>query len=785
MECAGGGLRSIILSLRHSAERSRDPRDRFEEFVVGIDGVVWEADARTFQFTFVSPQAERMFGYPSEQWLERDFWVTHLHPEDRAAAVELCLEATRAGRNHTFEYRMIAADGRVVWVRDIVTVRVEDGEPATLRGVLVDVSDRRQAETALRETVDRLRLATHAANIGLWDWDLRNNQVVFSREWKSQLGYAEDEVRGDYLEWESRLHPDDFEPSMAALRGYLAGDTSEYSVEFRMRHKDGSWRWIHAKGDVLRNDDGAPIRMLGCHLDITERKQSEQAMVERDNLLNAVIEGTDDAVFVKDLEGRYLMVNSAAARNLGHPPKDVIGRDDASLWTRTDVVAAIEEQDRDVVATGRSRTFEMDLISRDGTPRTLHTRKSAFRDASGRVIGLIGIARDISERKHLEEQFRQAQKMEAVGRLAGGVAHDFNNLLTVIHGFTQLVFDRLPPGGENRESLAEVIKAAERATNLTKQLLVFSRKQPLRPRTVDVNALVGDLLRLLRRLIGEDIEFGLTLHAASPFTEVDPGQFEQAIINLAVNARDAMPDGGRLVIETREAEVVARPSNPDVRAGRYVRITVHDTGVGMDDATQARVFEPFFTTKGPGQGTGLGLAMVYGFVRQSGGFIDVNSTPGAGTTFDIYLPVATRAPSATENGEGEPEWMPTGSETILIVEDESAVRSFARGVLESSGYTVLVASDGEEGLKRAAAYEGPIDLLVTDLVMPRLGGRQLAETLRRSRPHVKLLFMSGYTEQPVPSGTGGTNAPLLQKPFVALELVRKVRRVLDAPAATL
>jgi two-component system, cell cycle sensor histidine kinase and response regulator CckA len=900
------------LSSQNTAQRSRDSRRRFEELLAGIDGVVWEADARTFQFTFVSQQAERLFGYPCEQWLEPDFWAEHLHPDDRAAAVDYCVEATQANRNHTFEYRMITASGRTVWVRDIVTVVVEDGEATTLRGVIVDVTERRQAEITLRDTLDRLRLATHAANVGLWDWDLRDNRVVFSREWKSQLGYEEHEVRGEYSEWETRLHPDDLAPSLAALRAYMAGEVHEYSVEFRMRHKDGSWRWIHARGDVLRDDTGKQTHMLGCHIDVTERKRTEQelrenqqrlleaervaqlgywerdyeqnqirwsdeayriwglepgspldgndltqrihvedrarvlstiassveygtphnieyravradgdvrvlhsqgdllrdtagqpvrffgtvqditdrrraeqATVDSHNLLNAVLEGTDDAVFMKDLEGRYLMVNSASARNLGRAAQEIIGCHDASLWGRAEIAAAIAEQDRDVMSTGRSRTFEMDLSSQDGPPRTLLTRKSAFRDASGRVVGLIGISRDISEHKHLEEQFRQAQKMEAVGRLAGGVAHDFNNLLTVIHGFTQLVFDRLPSGDESRESLTEVIKAAERATNLTRQLLAFSRKQTLRPRTVDVNALVGDLLRLLRRLIGEDIEFSLTLHNAAAFTEVDPGQFEQAIINLAVNARDAMPGGGRLVIETGVADVVERLSNPDVRAGRYVQVTVRDSGVGMDDATQARIFEPFFTTKGPGHGTGLGLAMVYGFVRQSDGFIDVSSTPGVGTTFDIYLPVASQAGAASYVGEREPASIPTGTETILIVEDETAVRAFARAVLESSGYTVLVAPDGEQGLALAAAHAGPLDLLLTDIVMPKVGGRQLAETLRQTRPDLRLLFMSGYTDQPIPAGNGGANGAFLQKPFVALELVRKVRRVLDAPAVML
>ena len=428
-----------------------------------------------------------------------------------------------------------------------------------------------QAEIALRETLDRLRLATRAANIGLWDWDLRDNQCVFSREWQTQLGYEESEIRGEYSEWETRVHPDDVVPTVAAMHACISGETPEYSAEFRMRHKDGSWRWIYAKGDVLHDGDGRPIRMLGCHIDVTERRRTEQelrenqqrlleaervahlgywerdygrnqirwsdeayrlwglepgrpldvtdmmqrvhaddrervlssiasslehgaphdieyravradgevrilhsrggllcdaagrplrffgtvqdvtarrraeqAIVESHNLLSAVLEGTDDAVFVKDLAGRYLMVNSAAARNIGTPVQDVVGRDDASLWATPGVAAAITDQDREVITKGRSRTYELEMVLK-GAPRFFLSRKSAFRDASGKVVGLIGISRDISEQKQLEEQFRQAQKMEAVGRLAGGVAHDFNNLLTVIRGFTQLVFDRLPP----------------------------------------------------------------------------------------------------------------------------------------------------------------------------------------------------------------------------------------------------------------------------------------------------------------------------------------------------
>jgi CheY-like chemotaxis protein len=373
--------------------------------------------------------------------------------------------------------------------------------------------------------------------------------------------------------------------------------------------------------------------------------------------------------------------------------------------------------------------------------------------------------------------------MEAVGRLAGGVAHDFNNLLTVIHGFTRMVFDRLPPDDDGRELLAEVMKSAERAANLTRQLLAFSRKQLLRPRVVDVNALLVDLWKLLQRLIGEDVELVLSADEALGSIEVDPSQFEQAIINLAVNARDAMPNGGRLMIRAHECRIDETQSEAiaDVSPGHYVCVAVADSGLGMDDATKAQIFEPFFTTKAPGQGTGLGLAMVYGFVKQSGGHVEVFSTPGRGTTFNVFLPVATPRRTDAAGGERPREGTPAGTETVLVVEDETSVRAFVRAVLESSGYTVLDARSGEEALARAAAHPGPLDLVLTDVVMPQLGGRQLADLLKGSRPGIRVLFMSGYTNQPLPAAEGASGVVFLQKPFGALELVQKIRDVLDAP----
>jgi PAS domain S-box-containing protein len=604
--------------------------------------------------------------------------------------------------------------------------------------------------------------------------------VDFSPEWTRQIGYEPDELPGRYREWEGRLHPEDRGQVLGMLRDYLDGGQPEYAVEFRLRHKDGSYRWIYTRAVALRDAAGKPYRMLGCHLDVTELKRAEQALRESHGLLKAVIESTPDAVFVKDLEGRYLMMNSAGARFLAKSVGEVIGKSDRDVFP-PGARQVIRERELQVMATGQEQTFEQ-TVTVAGVARTYLSTKSAFRDAQGNVIGVVGISRDVTELKRLEEQFRQAQKMEAVGRLAGGVAHDFNNLLTVINGYSEIVFGGLRTEDPNREPLAEIQKAGERAANLTRQLLAFSRKQVLRPQVVSLNELLGELHKLLTRLIGEDVELSLVPDPDLGLAKVDPGQFEQAVINLAVNARDAMPRGGRLTIETHNAELDEGYAgrNPEARPGRYVLVAVGDTGHGMDEATLARVFEPFFTTKEVGKGTGLGLAIVYGFVKQSGGHVEVSSEPGRGTIFKVYLPRAAETAPSMRSSPGLLK-VPKGTETVLLVEDEDAVRTLARLVLQSSGYTVLEARDGQEGLGVAQQHPGTIQLLVTDLVMPRMSGRQLADLLTDTRPSLQVLFLSGYTDEAV-LRHGGTDAgvALLQKPFSPIGLARKVREVLDA-----
>jgi PAS domain S-box-containing protein len=417
----------------------------------------------------------------------------------------------------------------------------------------------------------------------------------------------------------------------------------------------------------------------------------------------------------------------------------------------------------------------------NGQYRWIHDEKRLLRGPDNQPTECVGSWFDITERKQLEEQFRQAQKMEAVGRLAGGVAHDFNNALTAIIGFSDVALGSLLHGDPLREIIDQVKKAGERASHLTRQLLTFSRKQVVVPVVLDLNAVLAEMQKMLGRLLGEDIDLAIVPGANLWHVTADAGQVEQVIMNLAVNARDAMPAGGRITIQTHNAELDREYSrtHPQVAPGDYVLLAVTDTGCGMDAATKARIFEPFFTTKGPERGTGLGLATVYGIIKQSGGHIDVSSEPGLGTSFKIYLPRERQVPRSSRSMPG-PNIMATGNETVLLAEDEDGVRALSRIILQKQGYKVLEARHGGEALFVGEQHAGPIDLLIADLVMPHMNGHQLAERLASTRPNMKVLFMSGYTDDAVVRhGVLEPGLPFLQKPFTPSGLAQKVREVLD------
>ena len=634
-------------------------------------------------------------------------------------------------------------------------------EATHLAGVAIE---RDHAEHAIRESEERFRAVFDSAPSAIYVKALDGRHLFVNRATAELFGVPADA-------WVGKRSRELLPPHIAALceasdRAVL---TTAAPVEERhtSRLPDGREVTVLATHLLLRNG-GGPYAICGILRDITDMVAAQQ---EFERLwLNA-----PDPLCVAGFDGYFKQLNPVWSRLLGWTNEELLSKPYSEL---------VHPDDRAGLAAVEQRILHGELIR--GYENRYRCRDGAYRWFSWNAIPvtehrlIYGITRDVTEEKRLEEQFRQAQKMEAVGQLASGVAHDFNNLLTVINGYAEILLGGLSPADPKRDQLTQVLEAGQRANELTSQLLAFSRKAIVEPKVLDVNHVLESSARMLRRLIGEDVRLDTNLAHVPPI-RIDPGQLEQVFMNLAVNARDAMPGGGRLLIAT---EVVDHPdvlptASGEVGPGRYVRVSVTDTGGGMPPEVLTRIFEPFFTTKGPGRGTGLGLATVYGIVRQAGGAITVESEPGRGTTFRILLPVVTEALTGPKSGVITVA--PRGTETVLVAEDENRVRDVAVSMLEMQGYTVLAAESGAEALRVASEHPGPIHVLLTDVVMPDLGGRALAEAVRGRWPGIRVLYMSGYTDDAViRSGVEAARDWFIQKPFTPLSLARRVRELLDA-----
>ena len=563
------------------------------------------------------------------------------------------------------------------------------------------------------------------------------------------------------------------ETGMRRMADEVLASGCSQTGEFHSRSSFGRSFWL--SGQLSRFDRCGEPHLLLIADEISARKQAEELAARH----AAIIESSDDAIISKTLNGIITTWNPGAEKMFGFSAREAIGQPIQII-----IPADIRDEESGILGRikleMRIRQFETVRMRKDGARICVSATITPIIGPGGDVIGVAKIVREITERKSLEAQFRQAQKMEAIGRLAGGVAHDFNNLLTLISGYCELSLSEIPADQPVGKYLTEMKKAGERAAALTRQLLAFARKQILVPDIIDLNIVVKDCETMLRRLLGEDVDLKSILAPNLGQVGVDGHQLEQALINLAINARDAMPQGGKLTIETVNVtldETYSR-THQEVKPGRYVMLAVSDTGSGMDELTQSHIFEPFFTTKEPGRGTGLGLAMVFGFIKQSGGHISVYSELGLGTTFKIYLPQTT--PEIVEASSPVDATHTDGCETILLVEDEPELRKLAKRILSQHGYNVLAAADGREALRLAELYANPIDLLVTDVVMPVMGGRELARQISALRPAIKVLFMSGYTDDAVMRhGVLSAETAFLQKPFTVEGLLAKVRKVLE------
>jgi PAS domain S-box-containing protein len=757
--------KQVEAALGESADRYRVLFESMDEGYCVVEMIYGPSgNAIDYRFVEINPAFEKHTGLQNALGKT----IREMVPNHDAHWFEIYGKVARTGEPIRFENPAEAMHRYY----DVYAFRI--GGPGSPRlGILFnDITARKRAEETLRENQLRLELAMQASKIGPWDWNLLTGEVYFSPEWKRQIGYADAELPNQPSEWENRLHPEDHDRILSAINAYRNNPSLDYDIEFRFRHKDGSYRWIHSSAMLIPDANGNPTRIMGCHADITYQKKAIDRLFEQASLLDKA----QDAILVRDIQHRITYWNKSAGRLYGWSAEEALG---SSVDKLLSINPQAFRQAFDSVMQNGEWIGELQKVAKDGRTLMVEARWTVVYDSAGQPQSILDINTDITDRRSLEEQLRQAQKMEAVGKLAGGVAHDFNNLLTIILGHSQLMAEHVPEQSPLHGHATEIRKAGERAAGLTKQLLAFSRKQVLQPRVLNINSIVKGIQLMLHRLIGEHIELVASLDADLGRVKADPVQIEQIILNLAVNGRDAMPQGGKLIIETRNTVLdrVHLPRHVDCEAGDYVVVSVTDTGSGIDPETIGHIFEPFFTTKGEA-GTGLGLSTVYGIVKQSGGFITVDSKPREGTTFTIYLP---RVYTSAGPDKTVPAQASNGHETILLVEDEASVRELARKVLERSGYTVLTSKTTSEALELSRKHRSSIDLLLTDVIMPGHSGPELAEQIVRDNPGIKVLFMSGYMDDTLSrQQLNADGVQLLEKPFSPDSLTTKVHEVLHA-----
>ncbi len=879
------------------------------------DGVIsTDTDGRILS---LNKAAEELTGWNEAEaqgkHLEQVFCVVNEQTRQRCDNyVQTVLERGNVG-GHAISTVLIARDGTEKIVAHSGTP-ITDREGEIIGVVLAfrDITEEKRAERLLQESEKRFRLAMEATNDGLWDWDLQSDDVYRSPAFYEMLAYQPEEFPPGFEGWKSLLHPDDVEPVMATVRDYVSGKLTEYEIEFRMLSKSGETKWILSRGKLVdRDKHHKPVRMIGTHTDITERKLAETALQNQLSLMGSMLEAIPAPVYFKNTEHVYLGCNEAFGAFLGLPKEKIIGKSvfDVAPQGFAEVYRA---QDEALFENPGSQVYESPVKSSDGTTRDVIFHKATYADSSGRAAGLIGVMVDITKRKRaedelkeserrlsvlmanlpgmayrckncpnwtmeiisegcaeltgyspedlvgdrtipytdlihpedrrkvwtqvqealaegrsfeieyrirtrsgdekwvwergvgvrsekahemklegfisditekrrLQDQLREAQKMEAVGTLAGGVAHDFNNLLQIIGGHAELLELELAQRGMRFSELDAIRHSTDRGADLVQQLLTFSRRMKPKVESINLNDDVMQAERLLYRTIPKMIEIEVKLEKELRPVQADCTQIEQMLINLAVNAKDAMPDGGRLTIETHNVTLDEQQcrTHTQLTPGEHVLLRVSDTGQGMNQDVLEHIFEPFFTTKARPEGTGLGLSTVFGIVRMHGGYITCESEVGKGTTFSIYFPVAGSADRARE-GEHEVSGLVGGAETILVVDDEPLIRDLARRILENAGYAVLTAGSGKEAIAVYSQKQSNIALVILDLIMPKMGGKQCLEELLRINPQVKALIASGFAVKGDAKTFLDSEAKgMVSKPFNMRELLRSVRRVID------
>ena len=726
------------------------------------------------EFVRVNASFQRDLGWSCDALAGRSF-VSLIHDNDAAATASHLRDLT-TGNGLAFNTLMRDALGGYRRVRWHVGRPNCDGQ-IFLVGRLADESRRASGPAHLAaQVLDEV--ATHITDF-LWVRDAKTGTLLYLNDvWERITGHRIN-VGDHFQEFFKSTHPADVNQARAASeRASLHGG---YDEIVRAIDTTGTSRWMRVRTFPVQDASGEVYRVVGIAEDVTELKRAEEALRNSAQRFRSLIEHSSDLIVLVDAEARFTYLSPSFETTLGHRAEDWIGRSGFPLVWPDSVEATRQLHERTLASPGVAIPWQIRVLHADGTSRWLEgTSANHLHDPA--IAAVVVNCRDVTERKRMETQSIQAQKMESIGRLAGGVAHDFNNLLTAIKGNMSLAMLEVKSSDPLYEYLISVDQATDSAASLTRQLLTFSRKQIISPKVINLNHVLGHVQKLLVRLIGEDIH--LELFPAPDLAQVrlDPNQAEQVLINLGVNARDAMPHGGRLTIGTANIDLDTKYArqHPYVQAGSYVMLTVTDTGVGMAEDVRAHLFEPFFTTKESGAGTGLGLSMVYGAVKQNGGHIEVDSEPGHGATFKIFLPAVEEPPDTTVDADDATR--PLGVETIVLVEDEEHVRTIASLMLRRQGYTVHAFPDGPSAIAAVEAMTGHLELVITDVVMPRMNGKVLSERLLELRPSIRVLYTSGYTADViVHHGVLDEGVEFLSKPYSLELLARRVREVLDKP----
>jgi len=771
-----GTLKKHIRS-RHLAESARFESDqRLRLALSAAEMGTWHWDAPTDQSTR-DAGLNRMLGLePVETTTSRSEFLSHLHPDDRAAARGMQDRAMADRLPYVCEYRVVRPDGTVRWLREHGRpFPAEAGGVAYAAGVAVDVTDQREMQNALQRSEERFATAFRMSPdcIAISD---ETGVVDINDRFEDITGYPRSHIVGRSIV-DAGVVSDS--TARDQFRAELRATGSVRDFEYEITTATGVPKTIVMSAEMIEID-GRP-HFLSVNRDITAQKMAEEAVRRTEIRYRELVENANDIIFTVDRDGYCLSMNRIGQQITGYVANDARGTNLRKMVAPEELATMLAQLQR-VMAGHDVVPFEIDVLTSEGRRITLEVGVRPLREGDT-IVAAQGIARDVTTRRELEAQLRQAQKMDAIGRLAAGVAHDFNNLLTVILAHCESTAPTVK-AGPVAHALNGIRVAAERAASLTGQLLAFSRRQVTQPRVFDLNDVVADIKMMTTRLIGEDIRVQFRPGGGLWPVAADSGQIQQVMLNLAVNARDAMPNGGDLTIETRNATLdgLYVQHHAQVPAGDYVMVSVSDTGVGMDPETLAHIFEPFFTTKEIGKGTGLGLATVYGIVKQSNGFVWVYSELGLGTTFKIYLPrvvARPQVPAPVIRAEAGP-----GSETVLLAEDESDLREILEQYLSGKGYTVVSAGDGHACLAACQGRSPFPPLLITDVVMPGMSGRVLADRLRTENPSIRVLYLSGYTDDAVlRHGILPSDTHFLQKPFALHDLATKVRHILDAPQA--